>query len=391
MRVVLGITGSIAAYKTPYLIRQLLKQGNEVKVVATENAGHFVAFDVLSFFSHNPIIKGDDYFHETSSLHIDLAKWADVLLIAPADYNIIGKASSGIADDILSTLIASFRGPVVFAPAMHDVMWQNPVLQDKVTYLKQKGYYFSGPVEGELYSKDVGIGRLNEIDYIIEDTISAARGAPLNGKKVLLVYGRTEEKIDDVRVITNRSSGKMGVEIARELKRNGAYVIQIVGKTSFEPYRRDRVIEVVSTEEMKSEVEKEVKNADVLIMAAAVSDFKPKKVKSGKIKREENEEITIELEKTHDILKSIAHLKGNRLFVGFALSSDIEKDAPLKLKEKGLELIVANTQNAMESDFSTGFILNKSGKKVEFNNLSKRELSELIVKEILDLGAKKLF
>ncbi len=386
MKVLLGITGSIAAYKAPFIVRNLVKEGHEVKAVITEKAQHFVSKDVLAYLTHNRVFAGNDYFDIPSSVHIDLVKWADVLLVAPADYNIIGKAASSIADDILSTIVASFSGPVVFAPAMHDIMWYNPILQDKVAYLKDKGYFFSGPAMGELYSGDRGAGRLNEIEYIVEDTVAAYRGLPLKGKKVLLVYGRTEEMIDDVRVITNRSSGKMGIEIAREIKRNGGYLYQVVGKTSIPPYQRDEVVYATSSNEMMEKVKGLLDKVDILVMAAAVSDFRPEKRIEGKVKREAKKVLNLKLTKTEDILKSLLPYKKHRIFVGFALSDEIEKDAVIKLKEKGLDIVVANLTTAMEGNLSTGFILHKNGEKIEFSNISKREVAEKLVREIIRIA-----
>lgn len=383
MKVLLGVTGSIAAYKIPFLIRGFLKEGHEVRVVATEKALHFVTRETLAYLTYNRIYTGNCYFELPTSLHIDLAKWADVLLIAPADYNIIGKAASSVADDIVSTIVASFDGPVVFAPAMHDVMWNNPILQDKVAYLRKKGYYFSGPLEGELYSGDEGVGRLNEIEYIIEDVIAAYRGFPLKDKKILLVYGRTEEKIDDVRVITNRSSGKMGIEIAREIKKNGGYLYQIVGKTSVEPYRRDEIFFVTDSKEMKEKIIELIEQVDIFIMAAAVSDYRPVVKVKGKIRREDGKFLSLALESTEDILKELSPYKKDKIFVGFALSDDIEKDAPIKLKEKGLDIIVANLPDAMEGEKSTGFILHRDGERINFKKEDKRKVAEILVREII--------
>ena len=379
----MGVTGSIAAYKIPFLIRGFLKEGHEVRVVATEKALHFVTRETLAYLTYNRIYTGNCYFELPTSLHIDLAKWADVLLIAPADYNIIGKAASSVADDIVSTIVASFDGPVVFAPAMHDVMWNNPILQDKVAYLRKKGYYFSGPLEGELYSGDEGVGRLNEIEYIIEDVIAAYRGFPLKDKKILLVYGRTEEKIDDVRVITNRSSGKMGIEIAREIKKNGGYLYQIVGKTSVEPYRRDEIFFVTDSKEMKEKIIELIEQVDIFIMAAAVSDYRPVVKVKGKIRREDGKFLSLALESTEDILKELSPYKKDKIFVGFALSDDIEKDAPIKLKEKGLDIIVANLPDAMEGEKSTGFILHRDGERINFKKEDKRKVAEILVREII--------
>ncbi len=386
MKVALGITSSIAAYKVPLLIRALKKQGHEVRAVLTENAARFVTPEIVTLLTGNDVIVGNRYFLKTSSQHIEISKWADVLLIAPADYNIIGKVASGVADDIVSTLVAAFKGPVVFAPAMHDVMWENPVLQDRVRYLKEKGYYFSGPIEGDLYSGDKGKGRFHEIEFIIEDLYAAHNRAPLAEKKVLLVYGRTEEPIDDVRVITNRSSGKMGVAIAKEIKKHGGYLIQIAGKLSVEVYGRDEIVRVTTSEEMKNAVHDKIKESDILIMAAAVSDFKPENRLTGKLRREKTERLYISLKRTDDILKSLSDLKGEKVFVGFALSDDIETVAPLKLREKNLDILVANTISAMEGERSSGFILTKDGSKKAFSEIEKERLAHLIVQEILEVA-----
>lgn len=387
MKVVLGITSSIAAYKVPLLIRALKEEGHEVRAILTEKALNFVTSEVVSLLSENEVIVGNDYFLKTSSYHIDLSKWGDVLLIAPADYNIIGKVASCIADDIVSTVVSAFSGPVVFAPAMHEEMWKNPILQDRIDYLKKKGYFFSGPIRGNLLSGDVGEGRFQEIEFIIEDLHAAFKGFPLGNKKILLVYGRTEEEIDSVRVITNKSSGRMGVALAKEIKKNGGYLIQVVGKLSISPYGRDEIVSVTNTVEMKEAIEARIKDVDVLIMAAAVSDFKPKTKQKGKIRREETVELVISFEKTEDILKGLSGFKKKKMFVGFALSNNIEKIALEKLREKNLDVIIANTISSMESFYSSGFILTKNGKKIEFHDVDKERLASLIVREVINFAA----
>ncbi len=383
MKIILGITSSISAYKTPFLIREFQKRGIEVKTVATLNALHFVSLYALEALTGYKSYTDRDFFAYRGSLHIDLARWGDVFLVAPADYNTINKIASGVADNLITTISACFKGPIVLAPSMHNSMWNNPVLTENLKKLKKIGVHTSGPVYGELLSGDMGMGRFQDIEFIVEDTIASLRNNKLSGKSVLLVYGATEENIDSVRIITNRSSGKMGIALAHELKENGANLTQIVGHTHVIPYPRDTVVRVSSTADMEKALKKYIKQADILIMAAAVSDFKPAVRYKHKLKRRENG-ITVKLVPTQDLLLSIQQLKANKIYVGFSLESEekLVNSSIDKMNKKALDIVVANTEDAMESDSSSGYIITKGKTPVKFESVSKKQLAKDIVKAI---------
>ena len=385
-KVLVGLTGSVSVYKSINVLRLLEKRGHTVKAVLTESAQKFVTPLLVSSTIKGEVYTDVDFWGKGKSMHIDLARWAELIAVVPCTANTISKIRYGIADNLLTSTILAFKGPLLIAPAMHQEMWLNPEIQNSVEYLKEfRGVFVSNPERGVLASGETGCGRLLREEFIVEDIEAALKGSPLKGYKILLCYGRTEEPIDAVRVITNRSSGLMGYYIAKAVKEYGGKLIQVVGETSVPPYERDEVVRVKTAEEMLNSVEKYLEQADVFIMAAAVSDYRSEHQYSEKLKK--GEKLTIELVPTKDILKTVAPLKRNgQIFVGFALeTSNLESYAKKKLEEKNLDIIVGNYASAMGSEFSSGLVIDKNGEIEEFSNLSKEALAIKIVEKIIKL------
>lgn len=352
-KILLGITGGIAAYKICFLVRQFVKAGSEVKVIMTPSATKFVSPLTLSVLSRNDVIINTfpdiDNFDkveklEQSTWHIDLAMWADVLIVAPATANTLGKIISGIADNLLLCTIFASRCPVILVPSMDEDMYRNPIVQRNIKNLESAGYKIIYPIYGELASGIYGIGKMPEPEEIFSYVNSFInRRIDLNGKKILITAGPTREPIDKVRYITNYSSGKMGFELASAAYDRGADVTLITGPVTLKETGNIKRIDVETTEDMFKEVKKIYNNYDLIIMAAAVSDFKPKSVYKGKLKKEKFNNIKLELIKNIDILKFLGEKKKDYKLYGFALETDngIE-NAKKKLKEKNLDLIILN-------------------------------------------------
>ncbi|MCJ7508438.1 MAG: bifunctional phosphopantothenoylcysteine decarboxylase/phosphopantothenate--cysteine ligase CoaBC [candidate division Zixibacteria bacterium] len=347
--IILGITGGIAAYKSAEICRRLKKLGANVIVVMTRAGAKFITPLTMETLSENEVVT--ELFPENKVVktrHIDLATWADLVLIAPATANIIGKIASGIADDILSTVVMSTLSPVLLCPSMNENMYLNPIVQKNIQKLKDLGYKFIEPGIGDLACGTVGKGRLADLDIILREVTNIlVKKKDLEEKRILITAGPTQEPIDKVRFLSNRSSGKMGYALALEAKKRGAKAILISGPTGIDKPQGIDFYQVKTAQEMHSQVKFHLKKADVLIMAAAVSDFVPKIVQSQKIKREEKK-ISLELEPTADILKEIGKNKKDKLLVGFALETENEvENAKRKLKEKNLDLIVVNNPNVI--------------------------------------------
>jgi phosphopantothenoylcysteine decarboxylase/phosphopantothenate--cysteine ligase len=308
-------------------------------------------------------------------------------VIAPASANFIAKAASGIADDLLSTLFVAFKGPVLIAPAMHDNMWESDSVRENVKVLKKRGLRFIGPAEGDLATGS-GRGRLSEPREIVDAILMELRGGTeLEGRRVLVSYGRTEENIDPVRVITNRSSGKLGKEIATRARQLGAEVDIVVGPGARIPEATGRVHSIRTSAELKRILTKLVPGCDIFIMASAVSDFRPERALKSKTKRKGK--LSISLLPTEDILAALSkRKKRGQIFVGFALESDhLLENARKKLVSKNVDLIVANDLKAMDSDEISGYILGGRKKDVRFGRLSKEEFARLLFDEILNMRA----
>ncbi|WP_294180395.1 bifunctional phosphopantothenoylcysteine decarboxylase/phosphopantothenate--cysteine ligase CoaBC [uncultured Clostridium sp.] len=390
--VVIGVTGGIAAYKALDVVSRLKKRGFDVNVIMTRSAVKFVSS--LSFQTMSQNIVNVDMFDEPKSWeiqHISLAKKADLIAVVPATANIIGKVSNGIADDLLTTTIMASRAPVVFAPAMNTNMYENPILQDNINKLMKFGYEFIKPASGRLACGDSGAGKLQDTNFItqvIESMLYDKKD--LKGKKVLVTAGPTMEDIDPVRYITNRSSGKMGYSIAEEARDRGAEVTLVSGPTSLEMPFGVQFVGVRTNEEMLNAVLEKFDKQDIVIKAAAVSDYKPKAYSQKKIKKNEDE-LSLPMIKDIDILKELGKLKDNQILVGFAAeSNDLIKNAAKKLENKNLDYIVANNITGEDTGFASDnnkvTIIFRDGDKVDLNKMTKRE----VARKLFDILTSRL-
>lgn len=398
-KIIVGLTGGIAAYKTVYLIRLLKQAGAEVRTIMTAAATKFITPLTIETVSQNDV--ACDMFPDryASTHHIDLAEWADLFVIAPATANCIGKVASGICDDLLSTVICAAQAPVMIAPAMNTQMYINPITRNNIEYLKSLDYIFVGPGEGELACETTGVGRMLEPDEIfseIEKFFRKKKVKKLNNadlllknKKVIVTAGPCREAIDPVRYISNRSSGKMGYALAEASFEAGADVTLISGPVNLETNMNINLIKVETTEQMYKAVKKHFKTAHYLIMAAAPADFKVKKVATHKIKKEKSNKssLPLELSPTIDILSSLTKIKkSNQRVIGFALETENGvKNAKAKLKAKKLDLIILNSiekETPFDSDSNRVIIINKQGRQVPLPRMSKRELAGELIKRI---------
>ncbi len=393
-KIVIGITGSIAAFKAPLLVRLLKKEGADVKVMMTPAARDFVTPLTLSTLSGKPVLI--DPFNPSDgswNSHVELGQWADLYIIAPASANTLAKMAAGIADNFLLTAYLSAKCPVFFAPAMDLDMYKHPSTQKNIKYLQSLGNILIEPAVGELASGLSGAGRMEEpenILSILKDYYSRQAGI-FNGKKVLITAGPTYESIDPVRFIGNFSSGLMGFSIAREFAKLGAKVTLISGPSNLSTEDTSiRRIDVITADEMYSESIKNFKNAAITVMAAAVSDFRPKQISSSKIKKSVKN-MVLELEPTKDILASLGEQKTKKQFlVGFALETDNESaNAMKKLQAKNLDLIVLNSLKDKDAGFGVPTnkisIFTPDGKKEEFPLKSKVEVARDIINKIASL------
>jgi phosphopantothenoylcysteine decarboxylase/phosphopantothenate--cysteine ligase len=387
-KIVLGVTGGIAAYKAAELVRELVRVEAEVYVVMTKGAQAFVTPLTFQTLSGNKVTTELFSLIEESEIgHISLADRADVLVIAPATANIIGKIAGGIADDLLTTIIMATKAPVLLAPAMNVHMWENTICQENIEKLRSRGYHFVDPESGELACGYEGKGRLAEVSSIVEEISSILSPKDLTGETILITAGPTEEPIDPVRFITNRSSGKMGFALARAARRRGAEVTLINGPVAIPAPQQVKCIGVRSAAQMQEAVLTNLETASILLMAAAVSDYRPQKTASGKIKKSEAKTV-LELERNPDILTEAGKRKGQRILVGFAAETEnLLQNARGKLKEKNLDLIVANDVTLLGAGFKVDTnivkILDRSGKVEELPLLTKEELADRILDRIV--------
>ena len=341
-KAVLGVTGGIAAYKAAELARLLVKKDISVMVVMTENAKEFITPLTFQTLTGHPAFS-DLFSQEHYDLnHISLAAYGDVIVVAPATANIIGKMAAGIADDLLSTVLLAARAPVVVCPAMNDNMYTHPAVQNNIRILQNRGVHIVAPDRGELACKTAGIGRLAELEAIVEAIETAWTDKELAGEKILVTAGPTREPFDPVRFITNYSSGKMGYALATMARRRGAEVILVSGPTVLPiPYGVD-FIPVESAVEMRGAVMSRLETVTVVIKAAAVADYRPAVRAGNKIKKKRGP-LNIDLEKNPDIIAEIGAKKGKRVVVGFAMESEnLLANAKAKLFAKNMDLIVAN-------------------------------------------------
>lgn len=392
-KILIGISGGIAAYKTPLLIRQLIKRGCQVKIVATHNALEFVTLTTLRTLSQNNVYY--DTFSkdgEYSTEHISLTDWADCFIIAPATANIIGKYANGIADDALSTSLLAFDKEIFLAPAMNTKMYNNPIVQENINKIAKRGVKIISPTQGNLACGYDGDGRMEEpeiIANIIEEYYS--NNLPLKDKTYLVTAGGTQEKIDAVRYIGNNSSGKMGYCIAEELASKGAKVILISGKTHIKTSNLNiKLINIVSAQEMFDEAIKHFPQCNGAILSAAVADYKPAITAPNKIKKT-SQELSITLTPTCDILATLGKTKKeNQVLVGFALETDNEvENAKNKLKKKNLDFIVLNSLNDKGAGFEVSTnkitIIDKEEKVENFELKSKEDVAKDIVNKLIEL------
>jgi len=394
-KVVLGVTAGIAAYKAAEFVRLLVKEEADVHVVMTQNAQKFIAPLTFQTLSGNPVITDPFALLEDAEIgHIALADLAELVVILPATANLIGKIANGIADDFLSTMVMATRAPVLFVPSMNVNMWENKALQRNIKTLLDRGCHLLEPGEGELACHWYGKGRLPELTEVIEKMEDLFSPKDLRGEQILITGGPTQEAIDPVRFMTNRSSGKMGYALAQMARRRGAEVILISGPVPLPLPRRDiKFVPVRSAEEMEKAVFANLKGSSVVIMAAAVSDYRPKAISERKIKKGDSD-TSLALERTDDILGKLGKRKGNRILVGFAAETeDLIANAQKKLKGKNLDLIVANDVTkpgaGFASDTNQVKILYPSGKVRDLPVMSKAEVSRLILDDVLSLLRRK--
>ena len=387
-RVLLGVTGGIAAYKSAYLARLLRERGAEVQVVMTTAATRFIGPDTFAALTARPV-HSDVFEHTEQVLHVRLAHEADTAVVAPATANLLAKLANGVADDLLTSTLLEQRGPVVVAPAMHSGMWTHPATVRNLEVLRGWGVKVVGPVEGPLAAGDEGMGRMAEPEDIADalERVVAERGGPLSGRRILVTAGPTHEPIDPVRFLGNRSSGKMGFALAREAARRGAAVTLVTGPTHLPDPPAVEVVRVETAEEMRDAVLDRFDGIDAVVKAAAVADWRPKARAEGKLKKEEGAP-EIHLEPTPDILRELGERKGDTVLVGFAAeTADLEAAGRAKLREKHLDLIVVNEVGApgtgFESDTNRAMLLAADGDDVPLRDWTKAELAAAILDRLL--------
>lgn len=389
MKIIVGITGGIAAYKAPELVRLLKKAGHEVRCAATEHALEFVTRVTLETVSGAPLYS--DLFASGRTEHISLKDWGEMLVVAPATANIIGKVASGIADDALSTLLLAFSGkPVFMAPAMNCEMWAHPAVQRNVETLKSWGIRMVGPAEGELACGVSGVGRMSEPEEIVKSVATVLQHTgPLAGQRWLVTAGPTYERIDSVRFIGNYSSGKMGFALAEALAGAGADVELVSGPTHLDcRHPRVHLVRVESAREMYAAATEVFPRCHGAILSAAVADYRPAECADHKLKKNGSEGMTLELVQNPDILATLGGMKREgQTLVGFALETDNEEaNAQRKLEKKNLDYIVLNSLRDKGAGFGVDtnkvYIIGRDGSRTESPLLSKQEVARLIINTV---------
>jgi phosphopantothenoylcysteine decarboxylase/phosphopantothenate--cysteine ligase len=389
--VILGVTGGIAAYKAAELLRLLVKAGAEVHVIMTRSAQEFVAPLTFQTLSGNPVhTELFNIIQEQEIGHISLADRADLLLVAPATANLIGKVANGIADDLLTTTIMATRAKVLFAPAMNSNMWDNPLYRENQAKLEALDYHFIEPAYGELACGWQGQGKLPDPQEIFLSAQALLGDADLAGKTVLVTAGPTREEIDPVRFLSNYSSGKMGYAIAAAACNRGARVVLVSGPVNLPEPRGVETIQVASAQEMYQVVMEQADKADLVIKAAAVADFRPVARGEQKVKKGASGAMAIELQRNPDILAALGENKGSRVLVGFAAETeDLLKHAREKLTKKNLDMIVANdvTQAGAGFDGDTNIVrfLSANGAVEELPKMSKKAVAEALLDRVAAL------
>ena len=386
--ILLAVTGSIAAYKAAELAREFTRRGFAVRVMMTPAATRFVSPLTFEALVGSPVVT--DLFDEGPEgpiPHVSLAASANAILIAPASADCIARIAHGFANDIVSCTTMAFSGPLIIAPAMHENMYLNAATQENIGILKQRGAVVIGPDSGDLASGGRGTGRMSPVETIVGFTLQAiGRSGDLAGRRIVVTAGGTQEPIDPVRCITNRSSGKMGFSIAEACRDRGASVLLVTAPTSLTPPAGVDVVDVTTAQEMFDATQRAVNQADALIMAAAVADYRPGRPASQKIKKD-SAALTIELERTVDILGS---LSGSFLRVGFAAeSTDLEHNAKSKLSAKNLDLIVANDITAADGGFGADSnrvtLIDRHGGIDRMPLQSKRDVADRVLDRVVQL------
>ncbi|WP_231427473.1 bifunctional phosphopantothenoylcysteine decarboxylase/phosphopantothenate--cysteine ligase CoaBC [Pedobacter sp. Leaf250] len=391
--IILGVCGSIAAYKSAFLVRLLVKAGANVKVILTPDGANFITPLTLATLSKNPVYT--QYFEEETGVwsnHVELGLWADLIIIAPISANTLAKLATGICDNLLTAIYLSAKCPVYVAPAMDLDMWKHESTQNNIEKISSYGNTVISPGSGELASGLYGEGRMAEPEDIITFLEQILKESlPLYGKNVMVTAGPTYEAIDPVRFIGNHSSGKMGFALANELAKLGANITLITGPTALKASTELKRIDVVSADEMLNACSSIFPEIDITVMCAAVADYRPKVVATEKIKKNDNE-LLLELEKTVDILASLGReKKANQILVGFALeTNDEENYAKGKLEKKNLDLVILNSLNdkgaGFKSDTNKITIFNKALERTVFEMKSKTEVAKDICAAILNIS-----
>jgi len=391
--ILIGVTGGIAAYKIPQLCRFFTLNGHNVKIIMTESAAKFVTPLTFEAITGNRVYLDDfkEYIEPENIKHISLTDWADIFIIAPATANTIGKIANGIADNLLTSSVMAYDSnkPLILAPAMNTKMFKNRFFQKNLNLLRENGVFIVDPTFGILACRDEGQGKMAEPeDIFLYSRRFLRKSSILKGKKVLVTAGPTVEYIDPVRYISNRSSGKMGYALAESAYEYGADVVLISGPTNLKTFINKK--DVISADQMYNEVISSLENIDILIMSAAVADYKIENYSEEKIKKN-SESLELKLKKNKDILKEAAKFKSrNQIFVGFAAEShDLEANAVQKMKNKSLDMIVANDISRKDIGFDSEdnevTIFFADGKRIKLEKMNKKLLSENIIKIIAGL------
>jgi phosphopantothenoylcysteine decarboxylase / phosphopantothenate---cysteine ligase len=396
-RVLLGVTGGIAAYKAAYLARLLRDRGAEVQVIMTPAATRFIGLDSFAALTGRPV-HSDVFERPEAVLHVRLAREADVAVVAPATGNALARLALGIADDMVSSTLLEYAGPLVVAPAMHTGMWMHPATRANLDALRERGVRIVGPVEGALAAGDAGMGRMAEPEDIaaaVEEALEAGgsgdqgKSGALATRTVLVTAGPTYEPIDAVRFVGNRSSGKMGFAIAAEAADRGARVFLVAGPTELPDPPGVEVVRVETAEQMREAVLARIEEADAVVKAAAVADFRPARPAAGKLKKQAGPP-DLQLEATADILRELGDRKGERVLVGFAAETeDLEEAGRKKLVEKNLDVVVVNEVGrpgtGFDAETNRAMILSSDGADVPMREWTKASLAAAICDRLASL------
>lgn len=388
LRVVVGISGGIAAYKAVGVAREFVLRGHDVHVVATEAALRFVGRPTLEAISRNPV--ETELFEGVAEVrHVALGQSADLVVVAPATANTLAKLAAGLADDLLGTTILASTAPLVVAPAMHTEMWQNPATRDNVATLRRRGVHVVGPASGQLTGSDSGPGRMAEPAEIADAALAALRPRDLAGRRIVVTAGGTREPLDPVRFLGNRSSGRQGVALAEAARDRGAGVVLIAAHLEVPPPGGVEVRAVATAQELRAAALEAAEGADAVVMAAAVADYRPETVSEGKIKKEQHgDELTLRLVRNPDILAELAAAsRAGRVVVGFAAETEPDDDTLLalgraKIARKGCDYLVVNRVGWSEGFATEGnavVIVSKAGDIVTRADGSKREVADAIL------------